>query len=127
MQWFGAGAAESPPTLTVPVNWRTWLESIGLPGVIVLGLGALMGSLSVFCLALGFACVQVMRYRRRQARWVLVGAVALVLLIYLFGQLTGLDFGWDRPAQLACLGGLIGCGLVQFSALRAGDKPERTS
>ncbi|MDR1264320.1 MAG: hypothetical protein LBK42_01825 [Propionibacteriaceae bacterium] len=125
--WFGAGPAQAPPPVTVPVNWQTWLESVGLPGVIVFGLGTLLGQLSPFCLVLGLACVHIMRYRRQLSRRITIGAWAGVLAAYVFGWATDLDFSLESLSRLACLVCLVGCSLVQWAALRAGDKPERTN
>jgi len=125
-QWFGAGPAAPVPAVAVPVNTKTLVESVSLPYLIVLGLGVLLTPLSFFCLALAIGLVSLMRYRRRAARWLIGGAWLFAIVLYLFGQLTGFDYGLDVALQVACLGALVGGPILQYLALRAGERPDRT-
>lgn len=125
-QWFTAGSAEPVARVTAPVNAKSLLESTGLPFIALLAIGVMLAPLSFFCLALAFGAVMLVRYRRRATRWVIAGAWAFAGLLYLFGQLAGFFYTFDLTLQVGCLIALAGGVVMQFLALRAGDRPERT-
>jgi hypothetical protein len=102
-------------------------QAAGVAFLLTLGLGLFLPDFSLFCLVLSFVFITVSRYRRRVMRWLVGGAGALVLALYAFGQLTGFDLTWTLAGQMGCLVAGVGGILIQYFALRAGDRPERTS
>ena len=117
-QWFATGPIGPTPPVAWPVNAKTLIESTSLPFIIVLGLGVLLQPLSFICLPLGIVCVQIMRYRRWTARWSMLGIWLVAFSLYLVNENEAL-------AQIGCLVSLAVGLLIQFLALRAGDRPER--
>jgi hypothetical protein len=126
MQWFATGPIEPVKQPAVPINVQTLAESIGFPYLIVLGLGLLLAPASFFCLLIAFGVVQSVRFRRRAVRFVLGGAFVFAALLFLFGVLINAYFDFDTCLQVACGAAIVGGVLVQFFALRDGDRPERS-
>jgi hypothetical protein len=124
-QWFATGPVEPAPAVAPPVTVMNVAQAVGFPYLIVLFMGLLLAETSAISLALAFACVQLTRSRRKVMRFALGGAWLFAFAFGAFGNLVGLRGALGLGFQLACLLA-IGAGLVvQYIALRAGDRPDR--
>jgi hypothetical protein len=107
------------------VTFRGVLEAATAAYLVPLGLGLLFASFSPFCLVLALFMASLTHHRHRLMRWLVAAAMVLALLLYGFGQLAGVDIALSRAAQLGCFVAGFGGLIVQYLALRAGERPER--
>jgi Na+(H+)/acetate symporter ActP len=75
------------------------------------------------CLFLASFC----HYRQRIVRWVTALTAIACLVVTAVGRLAGFGLSLDQAARVACLAAAAGVLVVQYLALQAGDRPERTA
>lgn len=131
-QWFAPPPPQQAPAAPPAVTIGQIFTAITPAVLITFAVGALFAWLSLFMLALAFTLSARIAYRRESVRRAF--SVAFVILAA-FGGVSLLTDGWNADvlfdslasgAQLACwLLPLVVFGIVG-SALRAGERPDRT-
>ncbi|HQY99255.1 MAG TPA: hypothetical protein PKV13_06525 [Propionicimonas sp.] len=131
-QWFTPPPQAQGPAAPPAVSIGQIFTAITPAVLITLAIGALFSWLSLFMLALSFTLSARIAYRRESVRRAY--SVAFIVLAA-FGAVSLLSDGWNADslfdsiagaAQLACWLLPLAVFLIVGSALRAGERPDRT-
>jgi hypothetical protein len=125
-QWFGPSSYQTPAQVAQPVTFANLIQATSLPYLLALALGVLIRPLSPACLMVATFFVATVVYRRSHMVRLLGALWAFVLAAGFFSSLTVDSFDLSQATRACCGLAAVGGLIIQFLALRAGDRPQHT-
>ncbi|MDR1078400.1 MAG: hypothetical protein LBL55_07045 [Propionibacteriaceae bacterium] len=125
-QWFGPSSYQTPAQLAQPVTLSNLLQATSVPYLLTLVLGLFIQSLSPACLLVATFFIATVVYRRKQMMLMMGVLWGFIIMAGIFTSLSATTFELTQAALACCGLAAVGGLIIQFFALRAGDRPERT-